>query len=64
MYQVQIVWNREVNYVNIEEPQKDLDKALTIAKMYKNMSDGEAVKKAQIIDMEGTVIVPSHQISY
>lgn len=64
MYQVQVVWNREFDYRNVQQPQETIEKALSIAKSYKNMSDGEAVKKAQIIDIEGNIIVPSHKISY
>jgi hypothetical protein len=64
MYQVQVVWNREFDYRNVKSPQETIEQALFIAKTYKNLSDGEAVKKAQIIDEQGNIIVPSHKISY
>ena len=64
MYQVELVWNREFHFVPYGNPFNDIEVAKKYARSLLNMGDGERVKKCQIVDDEGKVVVPSHQISY
>lgn len=56
-YQVQLVWNREFNWVNRCEPFVVLKDAITEAEILENLGDGESVKKTQIVDIETGKVV-------
>jgi hypothetical protein len=56
MYQVELVWNREFDFVPHGSPVEDLDVAIKKAKEFENMGDGERVKKTRIVDSDGVVV--------
>lgn len=56
MYQVELVWNREFDFVPYGEPHDDLDVAIKSAKSIENSGDGARVKKTQIVDDEGDIV--------
>lgn len=49
-YQVELVWNREFQFVRCGEPFDDLKQAIAYAKAMENSGDGARVKKTQIVD--------------
>jgi hypothetical protein len=55
-YQVQVVWNREINWVNQGEPVPAIDHAIKYARQMENMGDGACVKKVRIVDSEGNTV--------
>jgi len=55
-YQVQLVWNREFDWVDWSQPTHVLDTAIRIAKGAEEMGDGARVKKTRIVDQDGNVV--------
>ena len=55
-YQVELVWNREFNFVPKGQLYPDLNQAIKYAKALENMGDGACVKKTRIIDTAGNVV--------
>jgi hypothetical protein len=63
MYQVQLVWNREFQYVNFGRPKETIKEAVILASEILNSGDGARVKKCQVIDVKTElVVVKSHEI--
>jgi hypothetical protein len=54
-YHVELVWNREFDFVPYGKPLDNIDDAITYAKALENMGDGEAVKKTRILDSDGDI---------
>lgn len=52
MFQVELVWNRDFNFVPYGSPHKDLDSAIKYARMMENLGDGASVKKTRVIDLD------------
>lgn len=57
MYQIELVWNREFNWVRYGEPIEDKVAALQRAKALLGMGDGACVKKTRVRDMQSGDIV-------
>jgi hypothetical protein len=55
-FQVELVWNREFNFVPFGQPHETLERAIQAAKFAENLGDGAAVKKTQIVDEDGNVV--------
>lgn len=55
-FYVEIVWNREFNWVPCGEPHIHLDTAIVSAKAMENMGDGARVKKARVVNEDGVVV--------
>ena len=56
-YQVELMWNREFNFVPFGDPHKTLKSAIKYARDTENMGDGERVKKTRIVDgTDGSVV--------
>lgn len=55
MYQVELVWNREFNFIPYGPTHDLLEEAIKYAKQLEEMGNGERVKKTRIIDDEGAV---------
>ena len=62
MFYVELVWNREFDWSRYGNGHATKEAAAATAKALLNMGDGASVKKARIVDAEGTVIVP--RVSY
>ena len=63
MYSVEIVWNREFNWVPYGEIYDTVEEAKQLASRVKNSGDGARVKKAQVINADtGEVVLKSHEI--
>lgn len=56
MFQVELVWNREFDFVPFGEPHDDIKSAIKFAKETENMGDGARVKKTRIVDGNGKVV--------
>lgn len=56
MYQVELVWNREFDFVPHGETKEVLEDAIKYARAVENMGDGACVKKTRIVDDEGVVV--------
>lgn len=56
MYQVELVWNREFDWVPFGKPKKTLKEAGAYAEALKGMGDGARVKKTRVVDENGTVV--------
>lgn len=48
MYQVELVWNREFNWVSYGTPYENISEAIEFAKALENMGDGARVKKTRV----------------
>ena len=58
MYTLQVVWNRSFYWSDIKNG-SDLEILKSLGRSYMNMSEGEAVKKARIIQSDNEkVVVP------
>lgn len=53
--QVQLVWNREFNFVPFGKPHDTLNAAINAAESIQNSGDGARVKKTQVVDNNGKV---------
>lgn len=63
-YQVELVWNREFNFVPYGKEHEDLEEARKYAYSLLYMGDGARVKKARVIDLNtGEVVLQSHELS-
>jgi hypothetical protein len=56
MFQVELVWNREFDFVPYGEPYTDLDEAIKRARVLENMGDGASVKKTRIVTNDYEVV--------
>jgi hypothetical protein len=56
VYQVELVWNREFNFVPWGSPIASLKDAIAEAEALESSGDGERVKKTRITDMDGNVV--------
>lgn len=56
MFQVELVWNREFDFVPHGEPRADLDQAIAFARAMENCGDGAMVKKTRVVADDGTVV--------
>lgn len=56
MFQVELVWNREFNFVSYGPKHADIDKAISFAKSMENIGDGESIKKTRVKNEHGNVI--------
>ena len=54
-YQVQLVWNREFDWVNYGTAQPTLAEAIKLARAIQDSGDGARVKKTQVTE-NGTVV--------
>ena len=55
-YQVELVWNREFNFVPYGGSNTDIKTAITHAKKFEEMGDGERVKETRIVNADGDVV--------
>ena len=55
-YQVELVWNREFDFVKNGLRFTDLQSAISHARSLENMGDGARVKKTRIVDLDGNVV--------
>lgn len=55
-YQLEVVWNREFDFVPHGIPHEELDLAIRAGKFLENMGDGESVKKFRVVDNTGKVV--------
>lgn len=56
VYQVELVWNREFNFVPYGNHHATIEKAINYAQQLENMGDGEAVKKTRVVDNNGKIV--------
>lgn len=57
MYFIQVVWNRDFDWVELSLPAfHDLDKAIQYAESDALHGDGARIKKHRIVDAEGNVV--------
>lgn len=56
MYSVQVVWNREFDFVQYGGTYSTIDQAVAAAKAAENMGDGACVKKARVSDCHGKIV--------
>lgn len=56
MFQVELVWNREFDFVPYGPEHPDIDKAIKSAKIIENSGDGARVKKTRIMDDSGKIV--------
>ncbi len=56
MYQVELVWNREFDFVPHGDGHESEKDAVAYAKAMLNMGDGSCVKKARVVDSDGKVV--------
>ena len=55
-YQLELVWNREFDFVCHGSLFDDLPSAIRFAKEMENSGDGARVKKTRIVDSNGVVV--------
>jgi len=55
-YQVQLVWNREFEFVTVGRVYEDIPAAIAHAEKLQNMGDGERVKKTRVVDQNQRVV--------
>lgn len=55
-YRVELVWNREFDFVPYGPQHTDLKQAIAYAKALEASGDGERVKKTRIVDDNGKVV--------
>lgn len=56
MFQVELIWNREFNFVPYGNPFQSLEKAIEYSEVLENMGGGERVKSTRIVDQDGVVV--------
>lgn len=54
-YQIELIWNREFNFIPYGRPHKTLSEAIAHARVLENMGDGERVKETRIVDSNGHI---------
>ena len=57
MYQIELVWNREFDWVPYGSPMDDIENAKLAAFALLEMGDGASVKKVRIRDLNSGEIV-------
>jgi hypothetical protein len=55
-FQVELVWNREFDFVPNGGWHKDIISAITHAKALESMGDGACVKKTRVVNEDGNVV--------
>ena len=55
-YYLELVWNREFDFVRHGSAHDSVDAAVIAARRLENMGDGAAVKKTRIVNSEGDVV--------
>lgn len=58
LYQIQVIWNREFDFVNYSIPEQEFDKAKAKVEAIINSGDGASVKKYRILNSERNVVYP------
>ena len=58
LYQVQVVWNREFDFVNYSIPEQEFNNAKSKAEDIINSGDKARIKKYRILNSEGKVVYP------
>jgi len=56
MYQVELVWNREFDFVPYSRPFDTIGEAVRLTRQMEESGDGERVKKTRIVDEAGKVV--------
>ena len=56
MFQVELVWNREFDFVPYGEPREKLNDAIMFARKMLNSGDGARVKKTRVVSQDGKVV--------
>ena len=56
MYQVELVWNREFDWVVCGSDYNTLSVAIALAKLMEVSGNGERVKKTRVVDRMGKVV--------
>jgi hypothetical protein len=55
-YQVELVWNREFDFVPFGAGHDSVESAARKAEEVQNMGDGASVKKTRVVDEDGKVV--------
>jgi hypothetical protein len=55
LFQVELVWNREFDWVSYSSPHPTLEEAITLAQAIQDSGDGARVKKTRVVDSNGKV---------
>lgn len=55
-FQVELVWNREFDFVPHGKPTESLQEAINYAEAMESMGDGDRVKKTRVVDENGKVV--------
>ena len=55
-YRVQLIWNREFNFVTYGQHFSDLGEAIEYSEALKDMGDGACVKETRVVDQDGKVV--------
>ncbi len=55
-FKIEVVWNREFDFVSYGSPQDNLDRAIAVAKTLENSGDGQGVKKTRIVDENRKIV--------
>lgn len=56
MFQVELIWNREFNYIPFGPQFDDIELAIAYARTMENSGDGERVKGTRVIDGNGCIV--------
>lgn len=56
MFQVELVWNREFDFVPHGKPHEDIAVAIKYAQSLENMGDGACVKKTRVVNQDGKIV--------
>lgn len=56
MFQVELIWNREFNFLLYGPPHRDLDSAIKYANAVADGGDGGRVKATRIVDGDGDIV--------
>ena len=56
MFHVELVWNREFDWVRFGDAHETIDGAIAAAQSIENSGDGASVKKTHVMDDEGKVV--------
>ncbi len=59
-FQIQLIWNREFNWVHYNKPYSTLEEAKKLAMSMINSGDGARVKKVRVVDSETDKILWSY----
>lgn len=55
-FQVELVWNREFDFVRYGEPHETIEQAIAAARSIENSGDGARVKKTRVVDSDEKVV--------